>query len=157
MEDANKFVSTYTTKYNKLFALPINYNTSVFENVNTKLINTTLSVIAQRTFDKGCSIKYANKTHLAYKGAKQINFTRGTKCLVINTYDNKLLCNVDNELYQLVELQQNVEYSKNFDLAPQTKTKKYTGHIPPISHPWKQKIITAYLLKSKRTENYAYN
>lgn len=63
-------MSTYTTKYNKLFALPINYNTSVFENVDTKLINTTLSVIAQRTFDKGCSIKYANKTYLAYKGAK---------------------------------------------------------------------------------------
>lgn len=157
MEEANKFVSTYTTKYNKLFALPINYNTSVFENVDTKLINTTLSVIAQRTFDKGCSIKYENKTYLAYKGSMQKNFKQGTKCLVIKTYDNKLLCNVDNELYQLVELQQNVEYSKNFDLEPQIKTKKYTGHIPPISHPWKQESYTAYLLKSKRTENYAYN
>lgn len=157
IEDANKFVSTYTTKYNKQFALPIDYTTSVFENVDIKLINTTLSVISQRKFDRGCSIKYQNKTYLAYKGAKQINFTRGTKCLVIKTYDNKLLCNVDNELYQLVELQQNVEYSKNFDLEPKIKTKKYTGHIPPMSHPWKQESYIAYLLKSKRTEDYAYN
>ena len=156
IEDANKFLTTYTTKYNNRFALPINYTTSVFEMVDISLINNTLSIISNRVFDKGCSIKYKNKTYLAYKGNKQINFCRNTKCLVIKTFDNRLLCNVDDELYQLVELEETQQYSKNFDLEQREKKKKYTGHIPPISHPWKQEAYLAYLRSNKRTEEYAY-
>ena len=37
------------------------------------------------------------------------------------------------------------------------KKKKYTGHIPPITHPWKQASYLAYLYNNKRTEEYAYN
>ena len=156
IEDANKFLKTYINKYNNKFALPINYITSVFEMVDITLINNTLSIISNRVFDKGCSIKYKNKTYLAYKGNKQINFCRNTKCLVIKTFDNRLLCNVDDELYQLVELDETQQYSKNFDLEQREKKKKYTGHIPPISHPWKQEAYLAYLRSNKRTEEYAY-
>ena len=39
IEDANEFLNTYTTKYNKRFALPIDYTTSVFEMVDNNLIN----------------------------------------------------------------------------------------------------------------------
>ena len=157
IEDANEFLNTYTTKYNKRFALPVNYTTSVFEMVDKNLINTTLSIISKRIFDKGCSIKYKNKIFLAYKGKQQINFCRNTKCLVIKTFDDRLLCNVDDELYQLVELEDNQEYSKNFDFEQYEKKKKYTGHIPPITHPWKMASYQAYLLSNKRTEDYAYN
>lgn len=157
IEDANRFLVTYTTKFNNRFALPINYTTSVFENVDIKLINRTLAIISKRVFDKGCSIKYKNKIYLAYKGKQQINFCRNTKCLVIRTFDGNLLCNVDDELYQLVELEQTRQYSKNFDIEQNKTEKKYTGHIPPMSHPWKQASYMAYLLKSKRTEEYAYD
>lgn len=157
IEDANEFLNTYTTKYNKRFALPVNYITSVFEMVDKNLINTTLSIISKRVFDKGCSIKYKNKTYLAYKGKQQINFCRNTRCLVIKTFDGRLLCNVDDELYQLVELEDKQKYSKNFDFEQQEKKKKYTGHIPPMTHPWKMASYQAYLLSNKRTEDYAYN
>lgn len=157
IEDANKFLTTFTTKYNNKFALPINYTTSVFENVDEKLINNTLAIISKRSFDKGCSIKYKNKTYLAYKNNRQINFLCNTKCLVIKTYNDKLLCNVDDELYELIELENNQQYSKNFDIDPINKAKKYTGHIPPITHPWKQDSYMCYLLKNKRTEEYAYD
>ncbi len=157
IEDANEFLKTYTTKFNNKFALPINYTTSVFEKVDIKLINHTLAIISKRVFDRGCSIKYKNKTYLAYKGKQQMNFCRNTKCLVIRTFDDNLLCNVDDELYQLVELQHTQEYLKKFDIEQNKKEKKYTGHIPPITHPWKQASYMAYLLKSKRTEEYAYD
>ena len=153
IEDANNFLNTYTTKYNKQFALPINYTTSVFEMVDKDLINSTLSIISKRIFDKGCSIKYKNKIYLAYKGKQQMNFYRGTKCLVIKTFDERLLCNVDDELYQLVELEDTQQYSKNFDFKQEEKKKKYTGHIPPITHPWKQASYLAYLQSNKRTED----
>lgn len=157
IEDANEFLKTYVVEYNKQFALPINYTTSVFENVDKTLINTTLSVISKRTFDKGCSIKYKNKIYLAYKGEQQINFRRGTKCLVIYTFDEMLLCNVDDELYRLVELEDVQEHSSNFDLEQKEKKKKYTGHIPPITHPWKQASYLAYLYSNKRTRENAYD
>ncbi len=116
IEDANKFLNTYTTKYNKRFALPIDYTTSVFEMVDNNLINNTLTIISKRVFDKGCSIKYKNKVYLAYKGKQQINFCRNIKCLVIKTFDGNLLCNVDDELYQLVELDDKQQYSKTLIL-----------------------------------------
>ena len=125
--------------------------------VNNNLINNTLAIISKRVFDKGCSIKYKNKVYLAYKGKQQINFCRNTKCLVIKTFDGNLLCNVDDELYQLVELDDKQQYSKNFDLEQHEKKKKYTGHIPPITHPWKMAAYQAYLSSNKRTEDYAYN
>ena len=156
IEDANEFLNTYITKYNNRFALPINYSTSVFEMVDKSLINNTLSIISKRVFDRGCSIKYKNKTYLAYKENRQMNFCRNTKCLVIKTFDDKLFCNVDNELYRLVELEETQQYSKTFDLEQVEKKKKYTGHIPPISHPWKQEAYLAYLYSNKRTEEYAY-
>ena len=121
IEDANKFLITYTTKYNDLFALPIDYTTSVFVKADKSLINNTLAIISTRVFDKGCSIKYKNKIYLAYKGKQQMNFSRNTKCLVIKTFDDRLLCNVDDELYQLVELEDRQQYSKNFDLEQQEK------------------------------------
>ena len=157
IEDANKFLNTYPTKYNKEFALPINYTTSVFELVDKNLINNTLAIISKRVFDKGCSIKYKNKFYLAYKGTQQINFCRSTKCLVIQTFDGRLLCNVDDELYQLVELEDRQKYSSNFDIQQPEKKKKYTGHIPPITHPWKMAAYQAYLWSNKRTEDYAYD
>lgn len=157
IEDANKFLINFTKDYNKQFALPIDYTTSVFEKVNINLINNTLSIISRRTFDRGCSIKYHNKTYLAYKVNKQINFCHNTKCLVIHTFDDKLLCNVYDELYQLIELEPSQKFSKNFDLETEPKERKYTGHIPPMSHPWKQDSYMSYLLKNKRTEDYAYN
>lgn len=157
IEDANKFLITYTTKFNNKFALPINYTTSVFEQVDFSLINRTLSIISKRVFDKGCSIRYKNKTYLAYKNGKLINYSRNTKCLVIQTYDGKLLCNVDDELSELIELQSTQSYSKNFDVEPKTDEKKHKGHIPPMSHPWKHASYMAYLMSQKRTEEYAYN
>lgn len=157
IEEANEFLKTYTTKFNNKFALPINYTTSVFINADIELINQTLAIISKRVFDKGCSIKYKNKIYLAYKGKQQINFCRNTKCLVIQTFDGNLLCNVDDELYQLVELDPTIQYSKNFDIEQYKPVKKYKGHIPPMSHPWKQASYMAYLLKCKRTEDYAYD
>lgn len=157
IEDANKFLITYTTKYNDLFALPIDYTTSVFVKADKSLINNTLAIISTRVFDKGCSIKYKNKIYLAYKGKQQINFSRNTKCLVIKTFDDRLLCNVDDELYQLVELEDRQQYSKNFDLEQQEKKRKYSTYIPPLTHPWKMASYLAYLLSNKRTEDYAYD
>ena len=155
IEDANKFVESYLDKFNNQFALPINYTTSVFEKVDTNLINSTLSIIDKRTFDKGCSIKYKNKVYCAYRYNKQMNYCRGTKCLVIQTYDGKLLCNVDDELSVLCEVPLHQKLSKNFDINKPEKTMK-GKYIPPLTHPWKQASFMKYLSTLPRYESSAY-
>lgn len=67
-----------------------------------------------------------------------MNFSKGTKCLVIETFDNKLLCNVDDVLYELVALQQVASHSNEFDIDTKEKVKQRGKYIPPITHPWKQ-------------------
>ncbi len=64
------FLITFTTKYNDLFALPIDYTTSVFVKADKSLINNTLAIISTRVFDKGCSIKYKNKYYQTYENDK---------------------------------------------------------------------------------------
>lgn len=154
IEEANEFLKKFIAQYNKKFALPIDYTTSVFEDVDKKLINSTLSIVSTRIFDKGCSIKFKNKHYQAFLHNKMRNFRKGTKCLVIETFDKKLLCNVDDTLYELVEVDKFVSISIDFDIDNK-KAKQHGKYIPPITHPWKQASFMAYLNKQKRYENSA--
>lgn len=157
IEDANLFLLSYIDKFNKEFSLPINYTTSVFEMVDTSLINQTLSIISKRRFDKGCSIKYNNKYYLTYIDGQRMNYCNGTRCLVIKTYDGRLLCNVDDQLSELYELEDHVQYSKEFDFIEEKNNSKKKGrYIPPITHPWKGESFKQYLYSIKRYESTAY-
>lgn len=154
IEEANHFLINFISRYNKKFALPIDYTTSVFENVDLKLINSTLSVVSSRTFDKGCSIKFKNKYYQPYLHNRMVNFLKGTKCLVIETFDKKILCNVNDILYELVEVEKFESKSKDFELND-TKPKQHGKYIPPITHPWKHASFMNYLYKQKRYQDSA--
>jgi len=45
---------------------------------------------------------------------------------------------------------------KTLAFLTKIKTRKYTGHVPPMSHPPKHESYLKYLADNKRTENYAY-
>lgn len=154
IEEANNFLIKFIADYNKKFALPIDYTTSVFESIDIKQINSTLSIVSTRIFDKGCSIKFKNKYYQPFLHNKMFNFIKGTKCLVIETFDKKLLCNVYDTLYELVEVDKFVSKSKDFELD-NTKPKQHGKYIPPITHPWKQASFMAYLNKLKHYQNGA--
>jgi len=156
IEDANEFVNSYIDEFNSQFALHIDYNTSVFIKVDESIINNTLSIISKRKFDKGCSIKYKNKIYCAYQYGHQMNYCRGTSCLVIETYDGQLLCNVDNKLSVLYELEQHQIISKEFDFKKEIQKPKKGSHIPKLTHPWKQESFLKYLATLPRHEAEAY-
>lgn len=158
IEEANKFLPSFIDEFNQHFSLPIDYTTSVFEKPDVSLINSTLSIISKRVFDKGCSIKYKNKIYQAYRYNKQMNYCRGTRCLVIETFDGKLLCNVDDELSVLYELETHQRTSNEFDVKDDNKPKERKGsYIPPLSHPWKQLSFMNYLSTRKGYRDSAYD
>jgi transposase len=156
IEEANEFLKSFIPKFNHHFALPINHTKSVFEKQpDDEKINCILAVISPRRFDNGSAIKFKNKYYQTYSEDFLICFDRHTSCLVIETFDDNLLCSVDEKIYELRELERNKSVSSNFDIDnnPLPKTRKV--YIPPMSHPWKEASFMQYVNSQKHQKNYA--
>lgn len=150
IEEANKFLIQYIKKFNKQFALCINLSKSVFEKqLDEKKINLTLAVLTKRIIDKGHSIKFNNKYfRLVNCMSTPIYFNHGTTCMVIKSFDNKLYATVNDSIFALEEILEVQAISENFDEVVETKTKRI--YIPPMSHPWKQKLFDNFISKQER-------
>lgn len=154
IEDANHFLTQYIKKFNKQFALCINHNKSVFEKqLDERKINLTLAILTKRVIDKGHSIKFNNKYYrLVNRVGTPIYFNHGTTCIVIKSFDSKLYATVNDTVFALEEIPEIQAMSENFDGIVETKTKKI--YIPPMTHPWKQKLFESFIEKQEhRLEN----
>lgn len=149
IEQANLFLQEYIKKFNKQFALCINNTKSVFEKqLNEKKINLILAVLTKRVIDKGHSIKFNNKYYrLVNRVNTPIYFNRGTTCVVIKSFDNKLYATVNDTVFALQEIPEVQALSENFDEIVETKTKRV--YISPMTHPWKQKLFEDFIHKQE--------
>lgn len=149
IEDANQFLKEYIKKFNKQFALCINHTKSVFEKQpDEKKINLILSVLCKRTIDKGHSIKYNKKYYqLVNRTNTPIYFNYGTTCIVIKAFDGNLYATVNDTVFALNEIPEVQANSENFDDIVENTPKKV--YIPPMSHPWKQRLFDSFVEKQK--------
>lgn len=149
IEQANAFLKQYILKFNQQFALCINHNKSVFEKQpDEKKINLILSVLTKRVIDKGHSIKFNNKYYrLVNRVNTPIYFAHGTTCVVIKSFDNKLYATVNDTVFALEEIPEVQAVSENFDDIVETTPKKV--YIPPMTHPWKQKLFENFIKKQE--------
>lgn len=149
IKEANKFLEEYIQKFNKQFALCINHNKSVFEKQpDEKKINLILAVLTKRVIDKGHSIKFDNKYYrLVNRVNTPIYFNYGTSCVVIKSFDDKLYATVNDTIFALDEIPEVQANSENFDEIIETKPRKI--YIPPMTHPWKQKLFENFIEKQQ--------
>jgi len=149
IKEANKFLEEYIQKFNKQFALCINHNKSVFEKQpDEKKINLILAVLTKRVIDKGHSIKFNNKYYrLVNRVNTPIYFNYGTSCVVIKSFDDKLYATVNDTIFALDEIPEVQAISENFDEIIETKPRKI--YIPPMTHPWKQKLFENFIEKQQ--------
>lgn len=149
IEQANQFLIQYMEKFNKQFALCINHTKSVFEKQpDEKKINLILAVLTKRVIDKGHSIKFNNKYYrLVNRVNTPIYFAHGTTCIVIKSFDNRLYATVNDTVFALEEIPEVQAVSENFDDIVETKPKRV--YIPPMTHPWKQKLFENFIEKQK--------
>lgn len=152
IEKANEYLNQYIDKFNKQFALCINNTKSVFDNqVEEARIDLILSVLSQRVINSGHSIKYKNKTYKTLdKNGNEIFYGKGTKCLVIETFNNQLYAAVDNEIYILEEILERYEKSLNFDETEEIKSIK--RKIPNMKHVWRRKSFEQFIEKQKHRQ-----
>ena len=106
VKEANAFLNSYIKEYNAKFALPIKNNKSVFEKQpDIETINHTLAILTERTVDSGHCIKFKNKYYKTMDAhGLQTYYHRGTKGLVIETFDGRLLFSINNKIYELDEV-----------------------------------------------------
>ena len=148
IDDANKFLKNYIKELNEQFALPINDTKSVFDTqVDKEKINLILAVLGKRTVDSGHAISIDKKYYrFLNNNGLPIYFHKGTKCMIIKSFDKKLYASVDETIYALEEIPEREEVSENFD-AMLEKKKLRRIHIPKMAHPWKQKSYDAFVAK----------
>lgn len=156
IDEANKFLEQFITKYNNKFALCINNNKSVFEKQpSQEKINLTLAVLCQRVVDSGHSIKYNNNYYrLINKVGRSIYFNKGTKCVVIKALNGELYATVDESIFALEKISEVQAKSENFDEIEEIKPRNI--YIPRMIHPWKGKSFEEFIKTQKhRLENVA--
>ena len=66
---------------------------------------------------------------------------------MIKSFDQKLYATVNDTVFALDEIPEVQAKSENFDDIVETIPKKV--YIPPMSHPWKQKLFDNFVEKQK--------
>ena len=141
LNEANVFLNSYIKKYNVKFALPINRTKSVFEKQpDIETINQTLAVLSERTVDAGHCIKFKKNYYKTMDSrGVQAYYLKGTKGLVIQTFDKRLLFSTNEKLYELDMIPEHEHKSKEFDYAATPKPVK--RNIPSVKHPWRSSVF----------------
>ena len=155
IEEANKYlINIFVPKFNNKFAIDYKKFQSIFEkSPSVEKINYTLAVLTPRKIDNGNAIKYKNKYYQPYLNNQLKCFMPKTECLVINSFNNQLLVTIDDNVYELKELNRNERFSKEFDELEEIKERK--KYIPPMTHPWKVNQFKKQIIKAHTNHVYA--
>ncbi|MCF0106162.1 MAG: ISNCY family transposase, partial [Holdemanella sp.] len=138
IDQANSFLKIYIAKYNKEFALQLNTTKSVFtEQPDEDTLLETLSVISTRKVDKGHCITYMNSYYIPLDSEGQdVLLIPKTECSIINTFDGRLLIEVNGKSYAARKVELHEATSKEFD--PPAEKSEYKPPRPAPDHPWRQ-------------------
>lgn len=144
LNEANVFLNSYIKKYNVKFTLPLNNSKSVFEKQpDIELINQTLAILTERTIDSGHCIKFKKNYYKTMDShGLQTHYLKGTKGLVIETFDKRLLFSVNDKIYELDLVPEHEQKSKEFDYSVTERPKKRS--IPSPKHPWRSETFLKF-------------
>ena len=157
IEEANKYlIEVFVPYFNQRFALDYKKFESVFEtSPSEEKINYTLAILTPRKIDNGNAIKFKNKYYQPYIDNELKCFLPKTECLVIETFDKNLFVTIDENIYNLKELERNQRFSKEFDQEDNNQPKEKKVYRPPMSHPFKLQSFLKQMEKSHKQHQYA--
>ena len=157
IDKANKYlINVFVPYFNQKFALDYKKFESVFESSpSLEKINYTLAILTPRKIDNGNAIKFKNKYYQPYIDGELKCFLHKTECLVIETFDGNIFVTIDENIYNLKELERNQRFSKEFDQEDNNKIKEKKIYRPPMSHPFKLQSFLRQMEKSHKQHQYA--
>ena len=150
---ANVILNSYIKEYNEKFALPLDGIKSVFEmQPSDEKINLILAVLDERTVDSGHCIQFHKQYYRMLDAhGMQVHYRKGTKVMVIQSYNKNLYCCVnDKDIYALEAIPKQAAKSKDLDADYEAPKPKKT-HIPSMNHPWRR---SAFLKFAKSQQHH---
>lgn len=155
IDEANEFFAGFMEEFNKQFALPVDYNTSVFERqLTAEEINLTLAVLSERTVDCGQCIQYKNHYYrLLDSRGVQVNYRSGTKVVIIKALDGQLFTCVEGKaMCALEQVPKRAAKSQNFDYDCK-KSRPTPRKIPEMQNQWNRSDFRKFIRSQKHHEN----
>lgn len=134
IDEANKYLTeVFIPKINKRFSYDINPNKNIMKenNYSSEKLNFIISIRDERTVDNASSIKYFNNYYLPIdeKTGEVTSFKSGTKCIIVNTFDNNLFGIINEKVYSLFLVEQQENCSSNASK---------NGFKPNENNPWRK-------------------
>lgn len=144
IDDANKYLNeVFIPKMNKKFSYEINPKTSKMKqnNYSEQELNLIISEKYTRIIDNASSIKYNGKYYIPInpETGELVYFKYRTNATLIITYNAEYWCEIENNYYKLVELEnRDATMKKEINNNKSIEKKKY---IPPQDHPWRKNMM----------------
>ncbi|VWL89653.1 ISNCY family transposase [Oceanivirga miroungae] len=140
IDEANNYLAGFLKDYNSklLSKLDDIGNRFVNQEYNEDKLNKILSVFNQRIVSGHC-ISYEKKKYIPLKhnGEKMYLYNK-TKVVVVKSLVDTLHILLENQIYDLVEIEDYEEFSKNFNEKKEEEPKEKEKYIPPADHPWRK-------------------
>ena len=157
IDKANEYlINVFVPYFNQKFALDYKKFESVFESSpSLEKINYTLAILTPRKIDNGNAIKFKNKYYQPYIDNELKCFLPKTECLVIETFNGNLFVTIDENVYNLKELERNQRFSKEYEQEDNNQIKEKKIYNPPMSHPFKLQSFLRQMEKSHKQHQYA--
>lgn len=131
LETANAFLRNYLKEMNRKFAHDY-LGKNVFRNApEEETLCNMIGTITRRVFDKSSCIKLNYKYYFATVHNKIVAFTGGTRCLVIRTYDNRLIISVDSVAYIAIAVE-DYDYDPEKQCNPEGREFLYSHRVNPV-------------------------
>ena len=144
IDEANKYLNeVFIPKMNKKFSYEINPNTSKMKpnHYTEEELNLIISEKYTRIIDNASSIKYNGKYYIPIDSntGEVVCFIKKTQCTFLITYNAEYWCEIENNYYQLIELEnRETTMKKEKDNNLPSEKKKY---IPPANYPWRKNMM----------------
>lgn len=142
MDEANQYLNdVFIPKMNNKFSYDINPNKNLMR-ANTfskEELNIIISIRIARMIDNASSIKYFRNYYVPIDTdtGEVSTFSKGTECIVVNTFDTQLFGIIDDKLYLLLKIEK--PEPKVYERVKVDK--RHSGHKPSENHPWKKSMI----------------
>ena len=146
IEEANIYLNNiFIPKMNKKFSYEIDEKTSKMKpnNYSEEELNLIISEKHIRIIDNASSIKYNTKYYVPINPdtGEVICYSNKTKCTFIITYNGEYWCEIENNYYLMLEIENRDSImKKEKDNTKPIERKKYR---PPANHPWRKSIKTS--------------
>lgn len=100
----------------------------------------------ERTVDTDHCLRDSNKYYeMINNNSKQVHYLKGIKVMLIQSFDNRKYCCVnDNDIQALEEIPEHEAKSKALDID-YTPPKPKKTYIPAMNHPWRRQYFGKFV------------